>query len=174
MKRAVEIKELFSSKNAIVATERWATLDEWMDEAEPKIRQTRYGWGGQDAVKHCLRAEKSERYYKKHPEQLEKHTALCKEVCPLEVPHAIAGFLAETGFYGSYELQILLHPLKVMILRTKNDLCAFVSLIYQIAVPFAGDAMKMLKEVPLRMRATLAALVYKELEFLIIEEDRLK
>lgn len=148
------------------------TLEEWLDETDVRIRRTPFGWGRVDAIRGCMGWGNSEAYYLKFPHKFAAHELRCRHICPIEVPHAIADICASSYYYGSYEMQILSHPLKEMILKHGADLDAFALLLLEIIEDtLLRKTDCRLTEVPPSMHAMLATLLYCDLKFLVTTEE---
>jgi len=70
---------------------------------------------------------RSREYYKKHPEKEDADRALCQDICPLLVFHGLIDIFESRPevCYGSYDIQILCHPIKELLIQFNRSIPVF-------------------------------------------------
>lgn len=154
-----------------------------------------YGWGGNTIQKSgymdLFAKGRSRRYYEKHPDRKEQDEVLCRDICPLSVFHGLVELFEFRPdiCYGSYEMQIICHVIKSLLVKFGRDIPTFLKRLlslydeeqykmdklYDRRAGGNGDIMKKvtktrLKETPKHLQVTIAIFLTSNFSFMTTRE----
>lgn len=142
-----------------------------------------YGWGyyspfiESDWIR-CFTKGRARKYYQKHPVKEEEDKALCQDICPLSVLHGLVKLLETRPnvCYGSYEIQIVCHPIKSLLVRHNRSIPEFLKRLLTLydesedsyfgyITPNMNDEIRR-KEIPKHLQIMIAIFLTENFTFL--------